>query len=223
MRLLHVRLEALTATFKIPFINSGVVIACPVPPYSALAGLISCCKGKWIDREETMIGFSYTYQGIGRDLETTKRFGLDDKGRLKRNSQDGIVTREFHVNPVLDLYLTNLELKKYFIQPVGVPVLGRSQDIAWISLVEEIEVFSAIEGRIKPTLIPFPCNSIGGRLIRLCDYFSNDSIGYLREPEKMILYQIVPYAEEGVYIKKDNLYCLKEGEVIYLHRLGEKD
>lgn len=223
MKVLHVTFEAFTSTFKVPFINSGVMVSLPVPSYSNIVGLISCCMGRWIDKDETLIGFKYEYQGIGRDLETTRRLELDKKGILKRKFDTGIVTREFHVNPKLDIYLSNIDLKKYFYKPVGVPTLGRSQDIAWIRTVEEIELEKREEGMIKPTLIPFPCEYIGGRIIRLCDYFDNRKLGYVREPEDMILYQVVPYLEKGVYIKRDNLYRINDSydEVIYMHKLGD--
>lgn len=223
MKALHITFEAFTATFKIPFINTGTVIASPVPSYSNIVGLISCCIGRYINKDETLIGFTYVFKGKGRDIETTTRLMLDSKGILKKNPEKGIVIREFHVNPKLDIYLSNIELKQYFEKPSGVPTLGRSQDIAWITKIEEIELEKVDDGKIRPTLIPFPCEYIGGRVIRYCDYFINDKIGYLREPEKMILYQVVPESEEGIYIKRKNLYRINNlNEVIYMHALGDE-
>jgi CRISPR-associated protein Cas5t len=225
MEALHITFEAFTATFKVPFINTGTgtVISAPVPSYSNIVGLISCCAGRYIDKDETLIGFKYMYSGKGRDIETTRRLELDNKGRLKRNPKLSIATREFHVNPRLDLYLSNTEFERYFKSPIGVPTLGRSQDIAWITNIERVEIEKVPGGRIKPTLIPFPCTQIGGRLIRYCDYYINDATGYLRQPDAMILYQVVPETEDGVYITRDNLYRLDNtDEVIYMHALGDK-
>jgi CRISPR-associated protein Cas5t len=220
---LHVTFEAYTATFKVPFINTGTAISAPVPSYSTIVGLISCCAGRYIDKDETLIGFKYTYKGKGRDLETTRRLEMDQKGRLKKNPELGIATREFHVNPRLDLYLSNIEFERYFKSPIGVPTLGRSQDIAWITNIERVAMEKVSAGRIKPTLIPFPCAQIGGRLIRYCDYYINDMTGYLRQPDEMILYQVVPETVDGVYITRDNLYKLGDSdEVIYMHALGDK-
>lgn len=224
MKALHVRFEAFTATYKVPFINSGVAVAAPVPSYSNIVGLISCCAGKWIAKDDTFIGFKYEYNGIGRDLETTRRLGLDSKGNLRRVAEAGIAAREFHVNPKLDLYLSNTGFYNYFYRPMGVPTLGRSQDVAWITDLEIIEIEKAKAGKIKPTLIPFPCADVGGRLVRYCDYFINSNIGQMREPESMILYQIVPFSTNGVSIERGNLYYINNGitdEVIYMHRLGD--
>lgn len=224
MKVLHVTFEAFTATYKMPFINTGIAICAPVPSYSNIVGLISCCAGRYIDKDETRIGFKYEYRGKGKDLETTQRLELDSKGNLKRNPEPGIVTREFHTYPRLDIFLDNIEFMSCFERPAGVPTLGRSQDIAWITNVEILEMQEVREGLIKPTLIPFPCESIGGRVIRYCDYYINDRTGYLRKPEKMILYQVVPESENGVHIRRDNLYRLGEGpEVIYMHALGDEE
>jgi len=225
MKALHITLKAFTATFKMPFINTGVAISMPVPSYSTIVGLISCCVGRWIEKDETLIGFKYEYEGMGRDLETTRRLGVDNKGNLKRVPEPGIGTREFHVNPVLDIYLTNIEFEKYFYNPVGVPVLGRSQDVAWITKVEKIDIDKVESGRIKPTLVPFPCSGMGGRIVRCCDYFNNDRLGCFRTAERAILYQVVPYSKDGVYIRRDNLFTIPRGikeEVIYMHKLGEE-
>lgn len=224
MKALHIRFEAFTATYKMPSINSGVAVAAPVPSYSNIVGLISCCAGRWIGKDETLVGFKYEYNGIGRDLETTRRLEIDGKGNLKRVRGTGIATREFHVNPVLDLYLSNTDFYNYFYKPTGVPTLGRSQDIAWIRELEIIEIEKARNGNIKTTLIPFPCGDVGGRLIRYCDYFINGNAGEVREPEGMILYQVVPFSSEGVNIERNNLYYIDNGitdEVIYMHKLGD--
>lgn len=223
MKLLHVAFKAFTATYKMPFVNTGVAISAPVPSFSNIVGIISCCAGRQISIDETLIGFTYKYHGLGRDLETTHRLGIDSKGNLKKVAVAGIATREFHVNPELDIYLSNTELKNYFYKPCGVPVLGRSQDIAWITKVEEIEAENIGKGRIKATLIPFPCEDLGGRVIRYCDYFENEANGYLRTPTDMMLYQVVPFTENGVMIKRESLYAISDNEVIYMHRLGSEN
>lgn len=216
--LLHIRFEAFTSTFKMPCINTGTMISSPAPPYSTVVGIISCCLGRLLEKDETQIAFSYSCLGAGADLEKTQRLKLKN-GVLKKNPKTGIALRQFHTSPVLDVYLDNTSLKRYFIRPVGVPTLGRSQDIAWITCVETIEAESVPSGMIRSTLIPYPCEMIGGRVVRFCDYFRNDDLGYVRTPGKMILYQIVPASSDGIFIERDNLYRINENEVVYLHQL----
>ena len=216
--LLHIRFEAFTSTFKMPCINTGTMISSPAPSYSTVVGIISCCLGRLLEKDETQIAFSYSCFGAGADLEKTQRLKLEN-GVSKKNPETGIALRQFHTSPVLDVYLDNMNLKRYFIRPVGVPTLGRSQDIAWITCVETIEAESVPSGMIRSTLIPYPCEMIGGRVVRFCDYFRNDDLGYVRTPGKMILYQIVPASSDGIFIERGNLYRINENEVVYLHQL----
>jgi CRISPR-associated protein Cas5t len=218
-KLLHVTFEAFTSTFKTPLINTGTMLCAPVPSYSTIVGLISCCLGRPLKKDETNIGFTYSYEGEGYDLERTKRL-MFSGGKIKNNPEAGIALRQFHANPKLKIYVDNLELKKYFLNPVGVPTLGRSQDVAWITKVEEIDSELVESGKIMPTLIPYPCRNIGGRVIRYCDYFENEDLGFVRTPGKMILYQIIPVSQSGVEISRKSLYKIHENEVIYLHTLG---
>ncbi len=223
MEAIHVTFEGFTSTYRIPFILSGIGLASPVPPYSSIVGLISCCLGRQLEKNETLIGFEYTATGSGRDMETSRRLKLE-KGKLKRNPENAVPVREFHVNPRLDLYLSNTSLKEYFEEPRGVPCLGRSQDICWIKKKIEIIQLQRVEkGRIGQTLIPFPCESCGGRLLRAADYYENDNPGYAREPSEMKLYQVIPKSETGVEIEYDSLYRIvgdsREEHVIYLHKL----
>ncbi|WP_459202220.1 CRISPR-associated protein Cas5 [Methanococcus sp. CF] len=222
MKALHISFEGFTSTFKHPNINANNTLCAPVPSYSTIVGLISCCLGRPLKIDETRIGFKYEYGGKGDDLESLSRLKITDTGNLTKDPKPGITNREFHVNPVLDIYLTNLELKSCFLSPVGVPVLGRSQDISWITKIEEIEIEPVDEGLIKPTLIPYPCTDIGGRLIRYVDYYDTEITGNIRKPAvPPILYQIVPNSKEGILIKRDNLYTINNcDEVIYLHKLG---
>lgn len=217
--LLHVRFEGFTSTFKIPYINTGTLVCAPVPSYSTIVGIISCCLGRLLKKDETAIGFTYLHEGSGTDLETTQRLKFE-KGNLKKNPTPGITARQFYTSPKLDIYLDNTCLKPHFLNPVGVPTLGRSQDISWITCVETLTSKAVPSGLIKPTLIPYPCDMIGGRILRYCDYFYNEDTGYVRSPDEMILYQVVPDSPSGIMIERPNLYMLNNGEVIYLHRLG---
>lgn len=217
MKILHIRFEGYTATFKIPFLISGVGLCSPVPSYSTLLGLVGCCAGRQVSTSETFIGFEYRYSGKGLDFETTKRLMLD-KGNLKTNPEKAFAKREFHINPVLDLYITNLDFREYFEKPIGVPCLGRSQDIAWITSIAEKEVIPVEEGTIGPTLIPFPCDQFGGRILNFAESFENIDTGYTRTPMKLRIFQVVP--PTGVKLKRLSLYAFADERehAIYIHQ-----
>jgi CRISPR-associated protein Cas5t len=220
MKLLHVRLEGWTATFRLPLIFSGTALTAPVPPYSTLLGLMGNLAAREIKPHETRIGYKFQSVGTSYDLETTRRLELDkNTGRLKAQRVPGIATRQFHVRPELDLYLDNLNMREVFERPANAPCLGRSQDVAWIKEVEEVEAEPSDEGVVRGTLIPFPQPGASGQILNLPDYFHNDQRGYTRSVGRMAKFLAVRY-ETPARIKRENLFRVisaKDEEVIYLH------
>lgn len=219
MRLLHVRLEGWTATFRLPLIYSGTALTAPVPPYSTLLGLIGNLAAREIAPDETRIGYTFRSAGTSYDLETTRRLELDKSGRLKAQRVPGIATRQFHVRPKLDLYLDNLSLREAFESPANAPCLGRSQDVAWISKPEEIEAEACDEGDVRGTLVPFPQPGASGQILNLPDYFINDERGYTRRTGRMTKFLAVRY-ENPARIKRAGLFRIADAEgsrAVYLH------
>jgi CRISPR-associated protein Cas5t len=223
MKLLHVRLEGWTATFRLPLIFSGTALTAPVPPYSTLLGLIGNMAAREIKPHETRIGYTFQSVGTSYDLETTRRLELDkNSGRLKAQRIPGIATRQFHVRPELDLYLDNLDLREVFDDPANAPCLGRSQDVAWIREVKEIEVESLSEGVVRGTLIPFPQPGASGQILNQPDYINKNQRGYTRSVGRMAKFLAVRY-ENPARIKRKDLFRItsaKDEEVIYLHSCG---
>lgn len=219
MKLLHVRFEAWTATFRLPLIYSGTSLSAPVPPYSTLLGLIGNLAAREIAPDETRIGYVFRSTGTSYDLETTRRLELDkNTQRLKSQRVPGIATRQFHVRPTLDLYLDNLELRRAFESPANAPCLGRSQDVAWITRVEEVEAEPSTEGVIRGTLIPFPQSGASGQILNLPDYFINNQCGYTRQTGRTTKFLAVRY-ENPANIACSDLFRITGGtsnDVIYL-------
>jgi len=219
MRLLHVSIRAWTATFRLPLLYSGTGLTSPLPPYSTILGLIGATVGREIMPKETKIGFIFKSAGTAIDLETTQRLYVDKKGKLKPNKETGIAKRQFHIKPELELYLDNLSFKKAFEYPANSLCLGRSQDLAWVLNVNEVEADSVSEGIIRGTLIQFPEPNAAGLILLLPDYFDNSDYGYTRETGKLGKYQAIKYDTQAK-IKRSNLFRLKNsGETIYLHSL----
>lgn len=219
MKLLHVKIKAWTATFRLPLLYSGTGITSPLPPYSTLLGLIGSVTGREIKPEETKIGFVFKSAGTAIDLETTHRLLVDNKGRLKQQKDTGIAKRQFHIKPELDMYLDNLSFRKYFEFPANTVCLGRSQDVAWIQAVEEVEAEPVREGMVKGTLVPFPEPNAAGLILVLPDFFENSDCGYTREIGKLRKYQAIKY-EVPVTIQRSGLFKLQSAhESVYLHSL----
>ncbi len=219
MKLLHVCLEGWTATFRLPLIYSGRSLSAPVPPYSTLLGLIGNLAAREIAPDETRLAYVFRSAGMSYDLETTRRLELDKSGRLKSQRVPGIATRQFHVRPTLDLYLDNLDLGGAFQSPANAPCLGRSQDVAWVKSVKEVEAEPCAEGTVRGTLIPFPQPGASGQILNLPDYFINNQRGFTRQTGRAQKFLAVRY-ENPAQIKRTDLYKVTDesGErVIYLH------
>jgi CRISPR-associated protein Cas5t len=221
MKLIHVRLEGWTATFRLPLIYSGTGLTAPLPPYSTILGLIGNLAGRQIAPDETRIGYIFRSAGTSFDLETSRRLEMDKEGRLRSQSVPGIAKRQFHVNPTLDLYLDNVSLCEVFNSPANVPCLGRSQDVAWVTMVKEVEAKPCAAGIVRGTLVPFPQAGATGVILPLPDYLHNDQTGYTRSAGRITKFQAVRY-EMPAHITRTDLFCvdgLAENEVVYLRSL----
>jgi len=227
---LHVRLEAFSASYPYPFLKSGTQLTMPAPPLSCILGNLSACAGRAVGPGETQIGFEFRAQGKAIDLERTRRLRMDSKtGRLSANPEQGIGYREFHVKPALDLYLSAASFERYFVSPAAVPCLGRSQDLAWITLVRLIELRPIEFGKIRRTLVPFPNFQIGGQVLPpIADYFVNDRLGSTRRVGRLSRYQHVPDVEEGVDVRGSDAFLIYHpedsdlpGHAVYLHNLHQ--
>lgn len=229
MKVLQVLIRGITASFRIPFALAGVQVSSPVPTYGNLLGFLSCCVGKNISPQDTRIGFEFTAEEKSTDLERFVRWDYNPKspGQPKLNiSGPGIRKREFLINPILRIYVSNLKLKEFFMHPRGVLTLGRSQDISWIEDIQEVELEPVDHGKVGGTLIPLKyCieNPIPGLMIRIPEYMVYDEDARLRESrnnEIFIATNIQNGIRTAVKLKK-NLFKLSpfnsNEDVIYMH------
>jgi CRISPR-associated protein Cas5t len=215
MKLLHVKVSGWTATFRLPLLYSGTGLTAPVPPYSTLLGFIGNLAAREIKPDETRIGYIFRSSGTATDMETTQRFKMS--GNKLRPQEKGIVNRQFHLNPMLDLYLDNLEFRDCFENPRNTPSLGRSQDLVWIEKPEIIEAENVSEGKIGGTLIPFPQSNVSGQILNLPEYFSNQERGYTRYVGKTSKFVAIKY-ENARNIKRGNLFVVGNAvTAVYLH------
>lgn len=225
---LHVRLEGLTSSFRHPLTISGTQISTPMPSYSNLLGMISACAGRFVKPKETRIGFEFHCRSHDLELERTMRWMVDKKRRLKPQTKgQGISKRQVYWYPNLDLYVTNLDLKSAFENPAATPCFGRSQDIAWILFVRQIEFYPMAKGALGSTLIPMPQPGVPGLVVRLPEWIDNVRMGYTREPGPFGIYQaIIPTTELRFEVERENLYHASDSEVenhvIYLHEWMEE-
>lgn len=224
IKLLNVLISGWTATFRIPFLYSGTGITSPVPPYSTILGMIGNISAREIyPKDVGKIGYIFRSESIASDLERTVRYSVD-KGVFSLNDEKkryGIVNRQFHVNPILELYLQNLDLKEVFENPKNPPALGRSQDLCWIESVKVVEANAVESAPISGTLLPFPHPGASGLILVLPEYFSNNNTGFTRTTKKMGRFQAVKYdanASQLKAVRPNSFYSINESDkYIYLH------
>jgi CRISPR-associated protein Cas5t len=217
MKLLHAQIAGWTATFRLPMFYTGTGLTSPLPPYSTLLGLLGSLAGRVVRPEETRIGFSFQSSGTDYDLESTQRLKME-QGRLREQPNRNVAKRQFLVQPQLDLYLDNLDLRPIFENPMNVPCLGRSQDVAWIKTVDVLEVERVEQGTVHGTLLPFPQEGASGLILVLPEYFGNDDEGYTRTIGKMGRFQAVVGAAT---IQRTDLFQAPDTEFsVYLHHLN---
>lgn len=225
IKALHVRLEGLTASFRHPLVISGTQLSTPMPAYSNILGMISACSGRVVGPRETKIGFEFHCQSHSLELERTVRWQLDKQGRLKPHSKgQGINYRQVYWAPCLDLYVTNLDFGPAFERPTATPCFGRSQDIAWIKWVRDVDLIPVSRGCLGPTLIPYPQQGVPGLIVRLPEWFDNTAVGRPRRPGPFGHYQaMLPTVGEIRFeVERDDLFhpskSVGDKDVIYLHR-----
>lgn len=217
---LEIEFSGWTATPRIPFILSGNALCLPTPTYSLLLGIIGCCLGRLINPNEVKVGFYYEYDGVANDLETRQRLEFDGKKVKAHAKGTDAYLREFHVSPKLILWIDRLDWKEYFLNPVGTPALGRSQDLLKIEKVEQVAVTQVEETILSGCMLPFNSSlKIGGQLVQLAEaYEENEEVGSGRSATKSSVFMAVPYDNKSK-LKYPNLYQIQGNNEtgFYLH------
>ncbi|MDW8319856.1 MAG: type I-B CRISPR-associated protein Cas5b [Armatimonadota bacterium] len=173
MRALHAVLRALTASFRPPGMSAGYQLTLPVPPLSTVYGLLAAAVGKDVSPEQVWLGYRFHYDAEAEDLETIILFSKggpswDDKMGQVRSMP---IHRQFVVNPVLHLYLPAEEwLWRALRNPRYPLLLGRSQDVATVDHMEEVELQLAQEGEAEGILLPFPTPGVQSFVYNLPTY-----------------------------------------------------
>lgn len=164
MRVLRVELEAATASFRYPHFLVGRHPTFAMPPPATLYGLVCAAVGDYVLPETLCLGFMFTYEAQASDFEhlhiiTPKgaRTKFDWQGRKLSYNTEGQVnptTRDFLFNARLTLYINRLDFAGAFRSPYYAVSLGRSQDLATIRRIDEIELSPADCAYLEHTLLP---------------------------------------------------------------------
>ncbi len=162
-RVARVRIEAPVTSFRYPHFLIGRQPSFDIPPPSTIYGHIASALGELPDPASVHFGYHFEFLARGRDLEhqhiiTAGGQAFEIRGMKYRTSIQATVQpheRDFLFRPRLVLYLDPRDLADAFRAPVFVVVLGRSQDLAEVVDVSEVELSEQTGAYFEHTLLPF--------------------------------------------------------------------
>lgn len=168
MQLLRVHLISWTASFRYPKIMIGRLPTLTVPPLPTIYGLLSAATGRYITPYDADVGYFFTFEGIGTDLELVYEF--ESRTKAKTN----ILKRDFLFNTSLYLY-TNPKFESAFRQPHFPLLLGRSCDLCMVDEIKMVNLTHETDVKIGGTiLLDIPKNCRTAIIQSLPTYFSNE-------------------------------------------------
>lgn len=177
MNTIRIKICSWTASFRYPNLISGFQPTLDVPPLSTILGLMNAAAGKYIHHKQLKIGYYFEYESKAVDLETIYQIEIKTGSKYNYPSnavKSNVINREFLFNCKLYIYLNDKDLVDYFRKPFYQLVLGRSNDLAIVEVIEEVnlEQNHAPENLIGQ-IVPFTNNYLAGEIQALPKYFSN--------------------------------------------------
>ena len=205
MKVIRIHITGWVASFRNPLFISGFQPTLPMPPLSAIYGLLTAAKGEWVTPHDASVGFVFRSSGKAVDLETVYEFAgkLDAKSNINR--------REFLAQPELYLYTPDIWLREAFERPHYSLLLGRSSDLATVKSIAEIELENRSETTYQDTLLPFPDPQLYGQVQALPTHFTAE---IPRRPCGTRAYCLIT---EEVKYTGDVLHDPEKNWGIYLH------
>lgn len=169
MRVLRVELEAPVCSFRYPHFLVGRQVTFDMPPPSTIFGHIASALGEWPDPAAVRFAYYFACLGKGEDLEN-QHIITPAAGRPLPSGEPRVLDatvqptrRQFLLDARLTLYVDRLDLRPAFEVPAFPVVLGRSQDLACYTRVEEVELERSDRGYFEGTILPFEFRARTGR------------------------------------------------------------
>lgn len=212
MKVLRVHITGWVSSFRNPLFISGFQPTLPLPPLSALYGLLTAAKGDWVTPHDAAIGFVFKSNDKAVDLETVYEFPYKGKNLLRGKSN--VNRREFLVQPELYLYTPEIRLREALERPRYTLLMGRSSDLATVKSIEEVELQRKSETTYCDTILPFPDPQLHGQVQALPTHFTAE---IPRKPCGVRAYCLVTEVK-GIKYQGDVLHDPDKEWGVYLHR-----
>lgn len=160
LSLCRVQIEAFSAAFFAPGYNNDGCKSLPVPPPSAIQGLIAAATGN-PNEGGFQAGWRFEFFSDYEDFEKIvpsrrKPEAADFESyrtgyRLNRTP----VKRRYLIEPRLTLYVEE-RLANALLAPHHTLRLGRTQDLAWVANTEKATLESTDAAQVQGVVVPFP-------------------------------------------------------------------
>ena len=212
MKVLRVHITGWVSSFRNPLFISGFQPTLPLPPLSALYGLLTAAKGDWVTPHDAAIGFVFQSNGKAVDLETVYEFPHKDNKNNLLKAKSNVNRREFLVQPELYLYTPDMWLKDALERPHYPLLLGRSSDLATVKSIEEVELERKTETTYCDTILPFPDQQLHGQVQALPTHFTADI------PRRQCGTRAYCLITEKIEYKGDVLHDTDKEWGVYLHQ-----
>lgn len=173
MKMYRIDISSWTASFRYPNLIAGFQPTLEVPPVSTVLGIINAAAGFYIPHQKLIIGYHFSFQGKGVDLETF--YSIGEKGVPALKATQGIIKREFLFDNRLRIYTPDETIATYFHSPHYPLLLGRMNDLATVrNNIQEVEMPLVQNARhITGQIVPFRGNFLAGQIQALPKYFTD--------------------------------------------------
>lgn len=219
MKVYRIKVSSWTSSFRYPNIMSGFQPTMDVPPLSTILGMINSCAGRYLDFNNSRIGYYFEYSAKSVDLETIYMVEVD-KNVPKNKMKSNVIKREFLYDCSLYIYFCDEHLVDYFRYPIHQVLLGRSSDLASIEEIKQLDL-PEIENasKIKGQVMPFSVGLFPGNIQALPIYFT-DTI-----PRRNLgtqPFSVIPYTSNDFPSKVSAIRDVVNGKEIdiYLHNIN---
>lgn len=158
--LYRITIEALSAAFFAPGYNNDGCRSLPVPPPSAIQGMIAAATGN-PHESDFQAGWRFDFFAEYEDFEkiVPARRSPDiadfESYRTGYRLNRTPVKRRYLIQPRLTLYVEE-RLAQALSAPHHTLRLGRTQDLAWVTSSEKITLEATDAAQVQGIVVPFP-------------------------------------------------------------------
>ena len=172
MKAYRIHITSWTASFRYPNLISGYQPSLVVPPLSTIYGIIASAKGNYVSPYDISLGYVFKFGSQAIDIETIYQVNIKSS---PLNTKQNVIRRQILFDNNLWLYVHDHRVADAFLNPRFQLLLGRSNDLASVIPVEEIELEQIDElTRLKGTIIPMGVIPLSAPIQALPIGFTNE-------------------------------------------------